>query len=78
MRQKTQQEVARVVGAIGMGLDPCVDERTNQPRPHRSLVIGAIAAPQITAVRPLVVAMTRVERPEAHRREQAVLDGTQY
>ena len=54
-----------------MHLEPGVDERADQPGPHRALVIGRVARAQVAVVVRLVVGIARRERAQADRRQQA-------
>src|SRR5262249_13422910 len=61
-----------------MDLEPGVEERTDEPGPHGSLVVGGIARTQIAIVLRFVVGMTRRQGTQTHRREQTLPDYLQY
>src|SRR6266481_127541 len=50
MRLKAVEEMPRRFAIIGVDLEPGIDERTNQPGPHRSLVIGGIAGTHVAEI----------------------------
>ena len=56
----------------GIHLQPRVDERTDQPAPHRALVIGRVARAQVAEVARLVVGVAGRERAQADRRQQPI------
>src|SRR5262249_43395120 len=53
---------------LRLDLDPGVEERTDEPRPHRSLMIGGIAGTQVAIVLRLVIGMAGRQRAQSHRR----------
>ena len=68
----SRQRRARLV--VRIHLQPRVDERADQPAPHRALVIGGVARAQIAVVLRLVVAMTGRQRAQSDGRQQAIAD----
>src|SRR5581483_7429605 len=46
---------AGFLAAVGEGLEPGVDERTEEPGPDRALVVGAVTGPQVAVVGGLVI-----------------------
>src|SRR5262249_6495700 len=54
VRQKTLERGARAREIVGIDLQPCIDERTGEPRPHRPLVIGGVARAEVAEVVRLV------------------------
>src|ERR1044071_6188135 len=64
------EEGTRVAG-VAVHLEVREGEGTEQPAPHRPLVIGAVALPRASAVAPAVVGMARIEGAQAEGREQA-------
>src|ERR1043165_8126465 len=44
------QEASRAFAVFGMNANPGIDERPDQPAPHRSLMVGRIARPQSAPV----------------------------
>src|SRR4051812_45556142 len=67
---KSLQELAGLPVLAGMDLEPGIDERPDQPRPDRSLVVGAIARPQVAGIKRFVIRMFRRERTKTDRRDQ--------
>lgn len=66
------EKMESAVVVAGMHFQPGIDERSDEPGPHRSLVVRRIARPQIAVVRRLVVGMVLGQRPQAEGREQLV------
>src|SRR5688500_11531553 len=50
-----------------MSLQPRIDERSDEPGPHRALVIGGIARTKIAVILRFVVGMIWGERAQADR-----------
>src|SRR5215217_6310643 len=48
------QKTAGLLAAVGMNLEPGVDERADQPSPDSALVIGRVAGAQIAEIARLV------------------------
>ena len=61
MRQKAAQEIARPHALVRIYLQPRIDEGSDQPSPHRTLVIRGVARTQVTVVARLVVRVSRRE-----------------
>lgn len=59
---------------VGMDAQPRVDERADQPAPHRALVIRGVARAEIAVVGGLVIGMGACKRPQPDGREQLLLD----
>ena len=57
---------------------PCVDERSEQPRPNRTLMVGGIAAAQVAVVLRLVVGMLRAQGAQTERRQKLVANRFEY
>ncbi len=53
------QKLARAFEIAEVNLEPRVDERPDQPGPHRSLMIGRIASAKVAVILRLVVLMIR-------------------
>src|SRR5207237_9499621 len=66
---------ARVI--VGVNLQPGVDERADQPGPHRALVIGRVARAQVAEVFRLVIGIAGSQRTQTDRSEQALRDHLQ-
>ena len=47
MRLEPRQELACARLVVGMGPDPCIDKRADQPDLYRPLMMGRVARPQI-------------------------------
>ena len=67
---KPSRQLPRARLVVGMDLEPCIDERADQPSPDRALVVGRVAGAQVAVVLRLVVAVPRRERAQADRRQQ--------
>src|SRR5450631_4573232 len=52
---ETLEEPVGAGAIVGKGLEPSVDERADQPAPHRPLVICGVACAQISVIAGLVV-----------------------
>src|SRR5271170_1591555 len=55
MRREAVQKLPSSLEIAGMYLEPRVDERPDQPRPHGSLMIGGVARAKVAIVPWLVV-----------------------
>src|SRR5207249_9124224 len=68
MRQDRRQKIAARFAfgfvRIAANAHPRLDERTNQPRPDRSLVIGAVALAHASGVMWCVARFARCERTQ--------------
>src|SRR5262249_54965462 len=71
---KAVQKASGSSVVVWVDLEPGVNKGTYGPGPDSALVIGRVAGAQITVVACLVLGMVRRQRPQAHRREQALLD----
>src|SRR5262245_49541528 len=50
MRNDWFQPAAPRSGAVRMQFHPCIQERTDEPSPHRSLVISRVARAQVAGI----------------------------
>ena len=73
MRFESVEEVQRAGIVVRMDAEPCVDERSDEPRPHGALVIGRIARAQVAVVRLLVIRMIGRQRAQSVRSQQLLL-----
>ena len=64
-RQKLAARLAFGFVRIAANTHPRLDERTNQPRPDRALVIGAVALAHASSVMRCVARFARCERTQA-------------
>src|SRR3954470_4955490 len=64
MRLEPGQEAARALLVVGMGAQPWVDERADQPGPYRPLMIGRVARPQVAEIARLVIRLARRQRTQ--------------
>ena len=55
---------------VGIGPEPGVDERADQPGPHRPLVIGRVARPQIAEIARFVVRLAGRQRAQPDRGQE--------
>ena len=60
--------------ALPTNTQPCLDERSDQPRPDRALMIGDIPFGGTSAIVGNVVRIVRRQRAQAERRQQRPLD----
>ena len=51
--------LASPVHTVRMHSDPCIDERTDQPSPHRALVVRGVASAELSEVPGPVVGVIR-------------------
>src|SRR5262249_59624699 len=76
-RARGRREAATRLGARGGGAavnpQPCLDERADQPRPRRALVVGAVSLAHAAAVVRRVAGLAGGQRARAQRREQLAL-----
>src|SRR5271154_6645006 len=54
------------------------NERTNQPRPYRALVIRSIAAMNVSRIAASVMGIARSQRAQAVRSKQMLLNNTHH
>ena len=73
MHLKAVQEASDSSVVVWVDLDPGVNKGAYEPGPDSALVIGPVAGAQVTVVACFVLGMARRQRPQAHRREQALL-----
>ena len=59
MRLEAVQEFAGAFQIAGMNFEPGIDERPDQPGPHRPLMIGGVAGAEVAVVLRLVVLVIR-------------------
>src|SRR5204862_416067 len=71
---KAGEETARPLRFVRVDLEPGVDERPDQPGPHRALVIGGIAGAQIAEIARLEIGFVWRQRAQSDRRQQLGLD----
>ncbi len=62
MFRKTLEEFARGRSIVRMHFQPGIDERADQPRPNRSLMVSAVARTEVAAVNRFVFRIVRRER----------------
>jgi len=55
MRFEASQKFSRIGIVFRMHLEPRIDERPNQPRPHRALMIRSVARAEIAEIFRLVI-----------------------
>ncbi len=67
---KPREKFTRRGSIVRMDFQPRVDERPDQPRPNRALMVGAIARAQIASVNRFVFRIVWRERAQTERREQ--------
>ena len=70
MRLETVKEMPRRRSVFGVNPEPGIDERADQPGPHRSLVIGGVAGAQVAEIPRFVIGLARGERAQSNRRYQ--------
>jgi hypothetical protein len=70
VRHQSGQEAPGAGAVVGVDAQPGVEERADQPGPHRPLVVGRIACPQVAVVGPLVVGIPRRQGPQPDRRHE--------
>src|SRR4051794_14264571 len=70
MRLEPGQEAAGRFLLVGIGPHPGVDKRADQPGPHRPLVIGRVAGPQIAEIARLVVRLAWRQRTQPNRGQE--------
>jgi hypothetical protein len=78
MRLKAMEEASGSSVVVWVDLEPGVNKGPYEPGPDSALVIGCVAGAQVTVVACLVLGMVRRQRPQAHRREQALLDDLEH
>src|SRR5271167_3575450 len=59
MRLETVEEMPRCRAIVGVNLEPSIDERADQPGPHRPLVVCRIAGAQVAEIARLVIGLAR-------------------
>ena len=59
MNGENLEKFARPLLVIRMNFKPGIDKRPNEPRPHRALMIGAIARAQIAGINRFVIRIIR-------------------
>src|SRR5262249_16255219 len=69
IRQALQEPPATLL-VVRMQLHPGIEERPNEPRPYRSLMISGVARTQIAMIGRLVVRLARRPRTQAERSQQ--------
>ena len=78
MGLKAVQQALGSSVVVWVDLEPRINERTNEPGPDRALVISCVAGAQVAVVTRLVIRMVRRQRPQADRREQALLHDLEH
>ena len=73
MPAETFRDGPQLFNPIGVNATPGVGELPDQPRPHRSLVIGEISRAQIAKILWLIVRMTRLKRSQPEWSEQLIV-----
>src|SRR5262249_14779889 len=76
--EKTAARFRPVRRVVAVDPEPGIDERADEPGPHRALVIGAVALAHAALVAWAIRGIARRERPQAHRREEVALDGADH
>src|SRR5581483_7678825 len=71
---ESRQHLLRPVDVVRIHLQPRVDEWTDQPGPHRALVIRRVATPEIAEVLRFEFGIAWCQRPESYRRQQPLAD----
>src|SRR6266513_2348920 len=72
-----REEFKKFTGAsfiVRVNFQPGVDERANQPRPDRALMVSAVPRTQIAGINRLVFRIIGRKRPQSEWGEQFVLD----
>ena len=70
---KRSRNFRAVAFSCGMHFQPRIDERSDEPRPDRALVIGAVSGAKVAAVDRFVIRMVRRERTKPDRGKQFAL-----
>ncbi len=78
MRRKCVHEFPRFRFFLRMQFQIRIDKRSNQPSPHRALVIGRITRAQVAEIFWLIVFVLATQRTEAARRDQFFFDHFQH
>ena len=77
MRLEAGQKSSRLRlrgGALSKGLDPSRHERSEQKRPHRTLMIGFVAFPDASCIARTIAAVVRRECAQSDWREELGFD----
>src|SRR5882724_2973600 len=72
--EEARAGLAPGVDGVAADADPCLDERTDEPRPHGAVVVAAVALGGAAAVARLVARVVGRERAQAGGRPQRALD----
>ncbi len=71
------EETARAGPVMRIHLEPGVNKWADQPSPHGPLMIGRVASAEVAIVGRFIVRMSRGQRAQSDRGEQALLDDFQ-